>query len=325
MISVIVPVYNVFLFLEDCIDSICNQTYKDLEIILVDDGSTDNSGLVCDNYSKNDSRIRVIHQKNEGLSAARNAGIEIAKGEFLVFVDSDDRIHPMMVEILYEAMKQNDAELAICSHRIIQETESNASLSHEIRMETQKMEILSGRECVKRIYSKDSVDMTVAWNKLYKRNLFRQMRFPIGRVHEDEFLIYKILYPLKKCVYIREPLYEYRVRENSIVSEKSVFRYKDTIDAYEERCHFFEMDKDMELYLESLRRYETTIAETILYLRKEKIEKELEKELYCLFKTVFRDRIKSSGLKSVHKVKYYLFMINKPTYRILKNIGDIFR
>ena len=325
MISVVVPVYNVYSYLEECIESICDQTYTDLEIILVDDGSTDNSGDICDKYAKKDSRIKVIHQENLGLSAARNSGIEEANGEFLMFVDSDDRIHPMMAQALYDAVLQNNAELAICSHRTFQGAEEKNLSPRKVEKYTPV--ILPGRECVRRIYSAENsprqiVDMTVAWNKLYRKSMFSHLRYPFGRLHEDEFLTYKILYPLKKCVYLDAPLYEYRIREGSIMKNKSVDRLQDKMEAFEEKCSYFERVNDQELYLETLRRYETSIAELILFLEKNPVGNDLLHKLNGRFKLVYKEKIAPSGIPSRHKMKYLLFMGNKTVYRILKKIDS---
>ena len=325
MISIIIPVYNVYSYLEECIESICDQTYTDLEIILVDDGSTDNSGDICDKYEKKDSRIKVIHQENQGLSAARNTGIEAADGEFLMFVDSDDRIHPMMIQALYSAISHNKADIAICSHRTIQETKATESGFPKI--ENYATEILSGRDCIKKIYSSEGstrqkIDMTVAWNKLYRKQQFFHLRYPFGRLHEDEFLTYKILYPLKKCVYLDAPLYEYRIREGSIMKNKSVDRLQVKMEAFEEKCSYFERVNDQELYLETLRRYETSIAELILFLEKNPVGNDLLHKLNGRFKLVYKEKIAPSGIPSRHKMKYLLFMGNKTVYRILKKIDS---
>lgn len=317
MISVIVPVYNVYPFLGECVESICNQTFADLEIILVDDGSTDQSGALCDNYAKKNNRIKVIHQQNQGLSGARNTGVKHAEAEYIVFVDSDDRIHPRMIQSLYEALQQSGAEISICSHKMIQENEPKEQT--DIPTENlENIEILSGHECVKRMYSAHPIDMVVAWNKLYKKEMFCQLQYPVGRLHEDEFLTYKILYPLAKCVYVNAPLYEYRVRKNSIVSNKSFRRLKDIMDAYKERYIYFEQNDDRELYCEALRRYETAIAELILYLKENHLERDLIKELNSEFKLVYRTKIVTSEMDIQHKLKYRLFMMSPSIYRILK-------
>lgn len=324
MISVIIPVYNVYPFLAECIDSVCNQTYADLEIILVDDGSTDQCGVLCDNYAQKDARISVIHQQNMGLSGARNTGIIESHGDYLVFVDSDDRIHPMMLQILYDAMLQYHAEIVICSHRIIQEQEPAKTAYTEVHIEPENVKIMSGRECVERLYSDEAVDMVVAWNKLYPRSVFSDLKYPLKRLHEDEFITHKILYPLTKCIYINVPLYEYRLRANSIMAEKNRYRLQDKMDAFEERCIFFEKHNDTELYHKALRRYETSIAEFILYLKENHLNDTLMRTLNDRFHAVYKEQIAPSGMAIRHKFKFILFMKNNALYKVLKNMVDRF-
>lgn len=321
MISVIIPVYNVSFFLGECIESVCNQTFTDLEIILIDDGSTDESGMICDAYAQKDSRIKVIHQENRGLSGARNTGIMQAKGEYLVFIDSDDRVKQEMIQILYEVMQGCAAEIVICSHCTIQENAPKGFLFERRKFDIQDVEILSGRECVKKMYSPETVDMTVAWNKLYKRSMFEKLKYPDKRLHEDEFLTYKIMYPLKKCAYLKVPLYEYRIRKESIMGNKNIFRLKDKVDAFEEKYLFFEEKGDTELYYEALRRYETAIAEIILYLEDIQSEKDAVENFRDKFKEVYKERIADSQMASWHKLKYKIFMKNRMLYRILKNMS----
>ncbi len=322
MISVIVPVYNVFPYLRECVATICRQTFTDLEILLIDDGSTDESGALCDDFAKRDTRIKVIHQKNQGLSCARNTGIEQAGGEYLVFIDSDDRIHPEMIQIMYNAMCQYDVELVICSHKRIQEKEPQGCYEKKVKVEAQDTEVLSGRECIKRTNTYERVDMTVAWNKLYRKSLFQYLRYPIGRMHEDEFLTYKILYSLKECVYIKIPLYEYRMREGSIMGNKNICRLKDKLDATEEKCHFFEQKEDKELYYEALCRYETSIAEVILALRDMSSEVVLRQELEQRFKALYWEKVISSPIPFRHKVKHMIFMKAPKLYQFLKNMDE---
>lgn len=322
MISVIVPVYNVYEYLDECIESICNQTYKDLEIILVDDGSTDKSGSLCDYYSQRDARIRVIHQENQGLSEARNKGVLKAKGEYIIFIDSDDRIHSMMIQALYDAVELNRAELAICSHRIIQESEEKESLYRDLKGGPCNIEVLSGRECVQKIYSEQSLDMVVAWNKIYKKSMFDELRYPADRLHEDEFITYKILYPLKRCVYLKIPLYEYRMRNGSITQNKNICCINDRADALEERFMYFEQKNDKELYWKALCKYQTYIAEIILDLEEIHCAKNIIEGYQNKFHTVYQSRIISSKIALKHKSKYKLFMINRKLYKFLKNLDD---
>ncbi len=327
MVSIVVPVYNVYPFLGECIESICSQTYTDLDIILVDDGSSDNSGSLCDKFALNDLRIRVIHQENQGLSAARNAGMQIAKGEFLMFVDSDDRIHPMMIETLYNAMQQNNMEIAICSHRRIQEMEVGDIHNQQIVIEADKIEIISGRECIQRIYYdktpvKQKIDMTVAWNKLYRTDMFADLKYPIGRLHEDEFLTYKILFPLKRCIFLNIPLYEYRVRRGSIMENRNIIRLRDKVDAFREKYLYFEQQNDRELYYQTLKGYATSMIELIFFLKENHLEEKWVRKLNHEFRLVYREKIAGANMLFRYKAKYMLFIRSQTIYKVLQELHD---
>lgn len=175
LISIIVPVYNVKDYLEKCLQSICVQTYKNLEIILIDDGSSDGSGELCDLFAQRDGRIKVIHQTNAGQSAARNRGLAVAQGEFLGFVDSDDWIEPDMYEFLYHLLKANGADISICSHYI--ETAVKTRVKHS----SGQFSSFSREEAIRTLVE-DKRIRNYMWDKLYKRQLFAGIYFPVNRV-----------------------------------------------------------------------------------------------------------------------------------------------
>lgn len=212
-ISVIVPVYNVERYLERCLNSIINQTYQNLEIIVVDDGSKDHSGILADKIAQSDARIKVIHKRNGGLSDARNAGLDIATGAFIGFVDSDDYIEPVMYERLFEACKKSNAAIAICGR--FQESEESGQRKE---MFTCEKTIVSGKEAAKKLLLYDNCD-SAAWDKLYSSELFEKMRYPYGVLHEDLNFTIRLLFRCEKVAYIGAPLYHYMVRENSICKQ----------------------------------------------------------------------------------------------------------
>lgn len=211
LITIIVPVYNVAPYLRTCIDSIIQQTYKNLEIILVDDGSTDESSSICDEYIQKDNRVVVIHKENGGLSEARNVGIDIAKGDYIGFVDSDDFIEPDMYEVLYSACQINSAEISISGRYLEFETECKTT-NLFCRDEFQ---ICSNVEAMKKLLIWQDCD-SAAWDKLYDAKLFTQQRYPVGVLHEDLNVTIRLFYNCKKIVFTGIPLYHYRIRENSI-------------------------------------------------------------------------------------------------------------
>ena len=234
-ISIIVPVYNVEHYLENCIESILNQTFKDFELILVDDGSTDNSCKICDIYEKKDSRIKVIHKNNGGLSSARNAGLDIACGKYVGFIDSDDSIHPRMYEILYDLIKKYESDISCCNYKkiydIFKDEYENVNSLEVIEM--------SNIEAIKNLYDKEiGVKLVIACNKLYRKNLFDKIRYKVGRLHEDEFMAHRILYNSKKITYVDNELYYYLQRDGSIMSKKTYKRKVDALLAQSDRMRF---------------------------------------------------------------------------------------
>lgn len=220
LVSVIVPVYNVEEYLGRCVDSILNQTYRHLEVILVDDGAKDSSGTICDAYARKDSRVQVIHKENGGLSSARNAGIDLASGDYLGFVDSDDWIEPDTVESLLSAALTHETDLVVAGRWDVKAKtgEKKKGLCPPRR------EVLSGEELVSRIFRWDNCDSS-ACDKLFHKHLFREVRFPMGVVCEDVPVMYKIVLDAGRIAMLDKPLYNYFHRSGSIsyntVSEKS--------------------------------------------------------------------------------------------------------
>ena len=223
LISVIVPVYNVAPYLDECLLSIVNQSYTDLEIILVDDGSTDGSERKCDEWSIKDSRVKVIHQDNSGLSAARNVGIDCAQGDYIVFVDSDDYVTTDEIKTLYEYAIRYDADLTIGCARWVSESGIPIGKAEDIK-ETEAR-ILSKEEFWKEFC--DDPDYIVAWSKLYRKELFEAIRFPIGVINEDFGIARHIIEKADKILYTGKQIYYYRMRQGSIgrspFSEKNLY------------------------------------------------------------------------------------------------------
>lgn len=227
-ISVIVPVYRVEKYLPTCIDSILNQTFTDFELILVDDGSPDRCPEICDEVARRDARVRVIHQANAGLSAARNAGIEIAHGEWLGFVDSDDYIAPQFYEKLYQTAQRTDADCVMCS---VQNVDESGKPIDSALMRVAD-EVKTGREVLRKIGRDDVTPYLTAWNKLYRRKLFNTLRYPAGRQNEDVFVFAELFCQVQRAVCVAEPLYFYRKRIGSIMNSVVTLRNLDEMWAY---------------------------------------------------------------------------------------------
>lgn len=230
-ISVIVPVYNTAPYLETCVDSILRQTFRDFEVILVDDGSTDTSPEICDHLAKRDARIRVLHKENGGLSDARNHGIGMARGRFLAFVDSDDALHPQMLQALETAARQTGAPVAMCLFR-----EVTALPQEQTRYDLMAMPVQV--EAAEDIFTSITVEYVVAWNKLYRADLFARLRYPLGRLHEDEFVAHRWLWQAGKVARVDLPLYWYLQRPQSIMHTAITPKRLDGLDAMRDRVEF---------------------------------------------------------------------------------------
>lgn len=214
LISVIIPVYNVETYLNSCINSILNQTYKNLEVILVDDGSTDKSPIICDEYANIDDRITVIHKRNGGLSDARNVGINIARGEYITFIDSDDLVALDMIDYLYKNLIDNNTDMSTCLHADI---DKNGSIISSSEPEN-SIKIDGGTENCMKAFLTNAKFNTVAWSKLYKLSMFSDVRYPKGKYHEDVFTTYKLVAKCKSITVGGESKYFYRTRPNSIMT-----------------------------------------------------------------------------------------------------------
>ena len=227
----IVPVYNVEQYLPRCVESILAQTYENLEILLVDDGTKDNSGAICDAYARQDARVKAIHKKNGGLSSARNAGIDAATGEYLSFVDSDDWIEPDMYEKMMALMEKYSVRL-VCAGRWDVSSETGEKT---LGLCPPKEEVISGEELVRRIFHWENID-SAAWDKLYHRSLFASVRYPLGVICEDVPTTYRIALDAGQAAMLPCPVYNYYHRPGSItsssVSEKTFHFSKHTEEIY---------------------------------------------------------------------------------------------
>lgn len=233
IISIVVPVYNVEKYVGHCIQSILNQTYNKFELILVDDGSTDDSGKLCDEWAEKDNRIVVIHKENGGLSDARNAGIEIAKGEYLAFVDSDDYISPSMYQRLFSSVNNYDADIAMCLAYNIYDDDSTY-----YDIEFGNLTIFQKNEILKSLFNHKLNNF--AWNKLYKRELFNDIRYPKGKIYEDLFTTYRLLDKCNKVVLDSSQLYYYRIRKDSIMGKARKVINPDKFQAFDEITDFLQ-------------------------------------------------------------------------------------
>ena len=230
LISVIVPVYKVEKYLKRCVDSILNQTFTDFELILVDDGSPDRCGKMCDEYAKEDCRIHVIHKKNGGLSDARNSGIDWcfknSNSKWIAFIDSDDWIHPRYLQSLYEAACIHNGSISVC------ECIKTDIVDSYKRIDKANIEIVE----TDILFLEHNMISSVAWAKLYKKECFCSTRYPFGKLHEDEFVTYKLLFKNDKIAYVNDSLYFYFNNQNGIMNSDWSLKKLDLIEALKQQC-----------------------------------------------------------------------------------------
>ena len=349
-VSVIVPIYMVEPYLKRAVDSIRNQTYQNLEIILVDDGSKDQCGGICDDYAKADNRIVVIHKENGGLSDARNAGLDIARGEYIMFVDSDDYIASDCVETLLGCLKEHDADVSMCSYAVTDSTEFDESIfaagrnnekekkqSKEWKIKTDNhksdgheydgsVEICDRRKLLSNLYDANHRDATyfiVSWNKIYKASLWDGIRFPKGKIHEDEATTYKIYDRARKGVYLHRPLYGYFTAPDSITRARFNIKRLQWMDALDDRIAYFENKLTESQNIEELDFLQDQIAcakraradAAIHYYYPLKDELPMERDAAKrLKKYVYQE------WKSEKRPGYLIFSLSAPLYRLITNI-----
>lgn len=311
MVSVIVPIYKVEKYLRSCVDSILQQTFSDIEIILVDDGSPDGCGAICEEYAQKDKRVRVIHKENGGLSDARNAGLDVCRGDYIVFVDSDDCIHPQMIEKLYQYCEKYEADLAICEFQEFQEgTQPDRKI---LRDEIPDVKIIEKTEIMTQLKSRNLITV-VAWNKLYKAPLFTSLRYKKGYLHEDEFLIHQILQKCNRIVYTNERLYYYLRREGSITGRISMKYIQDELKAYQERVEFLERNSYTEMKIETQKQILHKIIYYWPYMCNSDEGRELYEKLKRIFEKYFSDADVKKALTSTQVREYEIFQKNEKKY-----------
>lgn len=235
LISVVIPIYNVEKFLHICVESILQQTYKNLQIILVDDGSSDDCPKICDDYVKKDCRIQVIHKKNGGLSDARNVGIQCAKGKFLTLIDSDDCVSPDYIEYLYNLISSVNGDMSVCQYNKIDE---NGILYREKIERIKTVFSFENRQMAMKSFFIEHSIGEEAWGKLYRRVLFKNIKYPYGRYHEDVFTTHLLIDKCQKIIVGKAKKYYYRQRHDSIMNQSFSEKHLDLVIGNIERREF---------------------------------------------------------------------------------------
>ena len=309
-VSIVVPVYNVEKYLQRCVDSILEQTLQDIEIILVDDGSQDDSGQLCDAYAEKDSRIVVVHKENGGLSSARNAGIDIATSPYIGFVDSDDYIDKQMFEKLFNWITDNDADIAMCELCHCYEDKT-------IKRRTNKEFGIVNTEQAIRLVMEGNKATVSAVNKLYKISIFDKVRYPVGKLTEDAFVIVEVLMQAQKVVYSTEELYYYVHRKNSITT--SGFKKKDmnVLEAYSKNKKLIQQYYPALLDVAEMRYMWAHFYVLDKMMLSKKVEaKDIQKKIINTLRKNYRFIIKNEQFNMSRKIAMTLLMINKNLYKI---------
>ena len=321
LISVIIPVYKVEKYLAKCVESVINQTYDNLEIILVNDGSPDNCPEICGEFAKKDSRIKVIHKINGGLSSARNAGLDIAKGKYISFVDSDDYIDSHFIEKLYERIIDDNSDMSMCMFmRIDENGKPIPSVLKSVPNRTVDPEQFWNIELTDGWWSR----CVVSWNKLYKADIWENLRFPVGKYNEDEFVIKDVVTKCSKISMLSDELYYYLVRSDSIMGEYNVKRL-DGVEASLKRCGYFIKNKQTYFAKATLHRCVKLLLEGYQKLDMQNPENSRRySQLRNCFKKLYR---KLFSIKDVSKMwaSCTLYYISEELYLGLKGCYSVFK
>lgn len=309
-ISVIVPVYKVEPYLRACIDSILNQTFRDFELILIDDGSPDDCGAICDEYAQKDNRIVVLHQENGGLSSARNTGLDWvfanSNSEWVSFVDSDDLLAPTTLNHLIQYAEQYAADIVSTKATVFTDEAQLESSPHHVVY----AEELTGPEAARSIYCRDGCVPVTAWGKLFKRDTFISCRFPVGKIHEDDALIPQILHAANTVVALQAWLYLNRVREGSITNSSFSLKRFDRVEGIDGCIAFFESRNDPETAKLAKQFRDEVCATTVLRAWKNKMIARVPKAYrMSLLKAVYltvKDSVRRGGFRFIiDRIKTY--------------------
>jgi len=308
LISVIVPIYKVEQYLERCVDSILNQTFTDFELVLVDDGSPDNCGVICDEYAKKDERIVVIHKENGGLSDARNAGIEWAlknsDSEWITFIDSDDWVHIDYLEYLYNSAKKNNTDISVCHF------ERMSDIDNKINT---KLPLSANVYTPEDFHVKENVNAVVAWGKLYKKELWTDIRYPYGKIHEDEFTTYKLLFKCNMITVLDCELYYYYINPNGIMNSEWSVKRLDILDALENQIEFFKKNHYSKALCDKLKLYIELLYKSNIIIKEKSFSNTLTAETNSVKKKMRKTIIKyHKQLKISLKSHYWHYEVAFP-------------
>lgn len=310
LISVVVPVYNVKPYVAKCLDSILRQTYTNIEIIVVDDGSTDGSELICDDYSNKDPRITVIHQRNTGLAAARNTGIDAAHGEYLGFVDSDDFIEPFMYEKLLNAAQKNNCVLAVCGINYVFD---NGTVIPKANIEPDR--VFDFPDAITEMNTYRLFDMG-AWSKLYKSELFDGIRFPVGKLSEDFFIMFKIFDRAQKVAFVSDACYNYYQRTNSITKSKKINH--DFLEAAYKQMRYIDRNYPSLSVIGHTAYASAALTVYDSYLKNQvPCPEAFRKQCISIIQNQKQYIAQANYISKAKRIQFHLFLINATLYKVI--------
>lgn len=310
LISIIIPVYNVEKYLRQCIDSVVDQTYKNLQIILVNDGSTDDCDKICQEYEKCDQRIQIIRQKNQGLSAARNTGLRYAKGSYVLFLDSDDYIEKTACEAFLCAAKETESDIVVGGIQTVDETGNIFHCNTELLPE--KRIVLNSQTAMRELLTEQQMK-GYAWGKLYKREIVDQIQFPVGKAFEDRFTLYKYFARAHKICICPGTCTYYRMRAGSIMHNTNLKKWYDLIEAEENLILYCQKE-----HPELLQEMETKFFGRLVHIWisfYDSGDREETRNLQNLMKQVYQQYKDKEYIKKVHKWSYILIFMIPGVYR----------
>lgn len=334
LITVIIPVYQVEKYLRRAVDSVLQQTYTNLEIILVDDGSKDGCGDICDEYASREARVRTIHKENGGLSDARNAGLDVAGGDYIAFLDSDDYYAPFFIEVLYREICRGEAEVVVCKYVVTDAFLPSEGPDFSVVKDNYEKgqycrEVFGREQMLLNQYDalcKDATYFIVAWNKLYKASLWKGIRFPKGKIHEDEATIYRIFDKIQTGIYINIPMYAYFTLPDSITRARFRKERLQWFDGLDDRIRFFEKKGEVQCVKAALRsradaaiRYYYPLKEACPRAGKEK--RRLKNYVRdALYRDKRGDLQERKFLPLSTRAGYRLFLVSPGIYRVIMKV-----
>lgn len=297
LISIIIPIYNVERYLKDCIESVRRQIYDNLEIILVNDGSTDRCLEICIKYARIDNRIVVVDKENGGLSDARNAGIEASHGKYIFFLDSDDIIANNTISELFMIADKYKVDIVQCSFKPFK-------TGQKISMKDKRKKVIcfSGRDFLYESYERRINSTVSAAAKLIRRDIMGDIRFPFGKLHEDVFTTYKIIYNSERVAYIDYPFYLYRLSEGSIMRRSFSIERLDWIEGLENKLEFYESKSDSKLYNRTFQEYLAVLLKLNYLVKKNKLKE--ASDLTVKYRAKFTDALRMSEVHFAAKILF---------------------